>query len=287
MEKRLASFDKTKIYYNYNKGNLPLCLVFLHGVGGNWTVWKKEINFLHKKGYGTLAIDLRGHGCSDAPEDIQKYKLDHFSHDVHQIIKREKIQKFVLIGHSLGGGVAINYCINYPKQLPSSMIMIETASLYPFTKDRLLNLKPYLNHFLRFVSEHKLTQREHFFHLKDIDLSVEGINNQLNLISHLIHLTPIRTMVKALDNLEQYVFHNKARIQDTLHKLKIPVLIIAGDKDPVVPPKFSLVMKRLINNSELKMIKDNHHFVIIEKAEEVSQMIHNFLIQNFYDLFFI
>jgi len=287
MEKRLTSFDKTKIYYNYTKGHVPLCLVFLHGVGGNWTVWKKELEFFQKRGYGTLAIDLRGHGLSDAPLDFQRYKLDNFSHDVRRILDKEKIKCFVLVGHSLGGGVALNYCINYPQHLPSSMIMIETACLYPFTKNRLLNLSPYLNHFLRFISEHKLTKREHFFHFQDVDLSATGIKMDLNLISHLIHLTPLRTTVRALDNLENYVFHNKKRIHNTLNKLKIPVLIIAGDKDPVVPPRFSLVMKKLLNNSELKVVRDNHHLVIMEKAEEVSQMMHNFLIQHFYDLFCI
>ncbi len=104
MDMRLDSFDGTNIFYDYRKGRIPLCLVFLHGVAGNWTVWKKEIDFFSKKGFTTLAIDLRGHGCSDAPTAFEKYKMTNFSKDVRKIIHKEKIKKFVLIGHSLGGG---------------------------------------------------------------------------------------------------------------------------------------------------------------------------------------
>lgn len=287
MEKRLASFDRTKIYYNYSKGKLPLCLVFLHGVGGNWTVWKKEVEFFQKKGFSTIAIDLRGHGLSDAPNEFEKYQLTNFSRDIYLILQKEKIKKFALVGHSLGGGVAINYCVNFPKKLPSALVLVESACLYPFYHSGLLNRGPYVNHFLRFISEHKLMHRKYFFHFKDVDLSAEGMKWNFNLISHLLHLTPLRTVVKALDNVECYVFKNKKKIQDTLRGLKIPVLIIAGDKDPVIPPQFSLIMKRLMKSSQLSVLKDNHHLVIMEKADEVSNIMHNFLMKNFYDLFFI
>ncbi|MBI4983634.1 alpha/beta hydrolase [Candidatus Woesearchaeota archaeon] len=280
MEKRIASFDGTKIYYLYNKNRVPLTLVFLHGVGGNWTVWKKEINYFQKQGFSTLAVDLRGHGLSDAPEEFDRYQLDYFSRDVHQILQTEKIKKFVLVGHSLGGGVAINYCIRYPKKLPMAQILVETTCLYPFDHTRLLNLKPYLNHFLRFIAEHKLTRRDHFFHFKEADLSAEGIRRDLHLISHLIHLTPLRTLVKALDNVEKYAFNNNKKIHDALRHLTIPVLIISGDEDFRVPIKYSLVLKKLICNSELKVIQGGCHLVTVTRAEEVSRIMHNFLLYN-------
>ena len=61
---KLASFDGTNIYYAYHPGLSPV-LIFLQGIGGNWTVWKKEIDFFQKKNYATLALDFRGHGLSD------------------------------------------------------------------------------------------------------------------------------------------------------------------------------------------------------------------------------
>ncbi len=164
---------------------------------------------------------------------------------------------------------------------------METACLYPFDSSRLLNVNPYLNNLLRFVSNHKLTRENHFFHFKEVDLSNLKSRVNLRLISYLLHLTPLRTLVKALDNVESYVFNNKKKICDSLRTLKIPALVIGGDQDPVVSPSYSFNLKRLLQSADFRMIKDNHHWVIMEKSDEVSRIMQNFLMKNFYDFFFI
>lgn len=277
MDKFVKSFDGTRVFYNHQKGRLPLTLVFLHGVGGNWTVWRKEINYFQRKGFSTLAIDLRGHGQSDAPQRFKRYKLPCFSRDLHLILAKEKLKNFSLIGHSLGGGIIINYCMRYPRLFPGSVIFVESASTYPFDHDRLLNMSPYVTQFLRFVSEHKVTQQHHFSHFKDIDLSSQGVEQSLNLVSHLMHLTPLRSIVKTLDNLEKFVFNNHQRIDETLRDLKIPILVIAGEKDQIVPPKFSRRIKEINKKAQLRILKGAHHRVIINHPRRISIVIADFL----------
>jgi pimeloyl-ACP methyl ester carboxylesterase len=134
----ISSFDGTNVAYRYMPGKLKYpTLVFLHGVGGNWTVWKKELIAFEKKGYPTLAIDLRGHGESDSPLPFEKYKHTSFVRDVYEILKKEKIKNFSLIGHSLGGGVVITYCSKYKKRFPSSIVFVETPTTYPFNHDKI------------------------------------------------------------------------------------------------------------------------------------------------------
>lgn len=277
MDKSIRSFDWTKIYYQYNPGEKPHTLVFLHGAGGNLTVWKEELDFFKDKGYSTLALDLRGHGLSGAPEKFGKYQLHKFSRDVYRILKREKIKEFSLVGHSLGGGVVINYCMRYKRRPPKSLILIETASTYPFDHNRLLNHGPYLTHFLRFIEEHSLTRREHFSHMKDIDLSSKGVRRNIRLVSYLMHLTPLRSVVRALDNLERFVFKNQKRIDWTLKKFKGPILVVAGEKDTVVPPKYSRMIKELNKKAELKILKGATHQAIIEDAGKVNKAMYDFL----------
>lgn len=276
MEKIISSFDGTKIYYRYDRFESKKTLVFLHGVGGNWTVWKKEIDFLNKKGFSTLALDFRGHGKSDVHEEFEKYQLPFFSRDVSAVLEEEKIRDFVLIGHSLGGGVAINYCMTQ-QPLPSSMILIETACTYPFDHDRILNYSPYVTHLLRFIAHHQIIKDKDFFHFSNIDLSEEGMIAKLHLISYLIHITPLRTIVKTLDNLEEYVFKNQPRIDNTLTHLKIPLLLIAGSKDNTVPPRYSEAIKELNKKAELKILDNATHTVIIDKAEDVAGIIEGFV----------
>ncbi len=277
VKKRIRSFDGTRVFYTYKKGTKPITLVFLHGVGSNWTIWKKEMQYFHQKGYPTLGIDMRGHGKSDAPFKFEKYQLNYFSRDVHYILHKEKIARFVLIGHSLGGCVAINYCTRHSKHLPTSLVLVESTTIYPFDHNRILNLGPHTTNLLRFIAEHKAMQRGHLFHLKDVDLSYSGIRENLHLISHLIHLTPLRTIAKTLDNMEKYSFHNQSTINHTLQNLPIPVLILAGDHDETVPPKYSKVIKKLVKSAELKILRGAHHFVTVERPEEVSRTIRHFI----------
>tara|TARA_Y100000310_G_scaffold340821_1_gene437892 strand:+ start:3387 stop:4226 length:840 start_codon:yes stop_codon:yes gene_type:complete len=275
----LTSFDGTNVFYKYHKGSHPLTLVFLHGVGSNQTVWKKELRYFQSHGYSTLTLDLRGHGKSDAPEEFERYGLPDFAKDVYTILKQENIKNFCLIGHSLGGAIAINYCMNHKRNYPSSMILIESASTYPFTHDRLLNKSPYVTHVLRFIAKHKLTREKHVHHFKDCDLSTDGLDYDLHMASHLMHLTPLQSLVRTLDNVEKYVFKNQKRIDHTLKHLRIPTLLIAGELDRVVPVKFSKRIQKLDKKAKLNIIKNAHHEVIIKHAREVNKVMNNFISQ--------
>ncbi len=279
MGKYFHSFDGTRLFYIHHKGKLPHTLLFLHGVGGNWTVWKKEIEHFQNKGYSTLTFDMRGHGQSDAPEPFQKYQVPHFTRDIYGLLQKLRIPKFTLIGHSLGGAIAINYCMSHKRKYPTSLILVESASTFPYDHNRLLNMRPYVTHLLRFIASHKLTRKHHFKHFKDVDLSMKGMVARLHLISHLMHLTPLCSLVRTLDNVEKYAFKNQGQIDRALKHLKIPTLVIAGEKDRVIPPKFSFLIKRLDKRAELRILKGAHR-VIIHHAEEVSKAMEGFLRKN-------
>ena len=277
MEKYLRSFDKTKIFYTYTKGRHPLTLVFLHGVGANWTVWRREMKYFQRLGFPTLALDLRGHGNSGSPFSFKKYKLPYFSRDVFSVLEKEEIDNFSLIGHSLGGAIIINYCMRYKKKFPKAIALVESASVYPFKHNELLNQGPNITRFLRFLSKHKLTKKQHILDFKETDFSIRGIKRQFNLIYHILHLTPLRSLVKTLDNVERFVFKNKWKINKTIKDLQIPILVIAGDKDRTVPMKYSQMIKKLNEKAELKILKGAHHRVIINHPMKVAMVIREFI----------
>ncbi|MBT3406131.1 alpha/beta hydrolase [Candidatus Woesearchaeota archaeon] len=275
--RRMKSFDGTRIYYHYHKGKSPFTLVFLHGVGANWTIWKKEFDYFKRVGFSLLAIDMRGHGKSDAPDAMSKYRLPNFSKDIRAILKKEKIENFAFLGHSLGGAVAINYCMLYKSLRPSAMVLVESARTYPFDHERLLNLKPYLTHLLRYISKHKLSHHNHLRGFGDVDLSASGMREDLHLLSHLVHLTPLRSIVKTLDNVEKYVFKNQSKIDGAIRSLEMPLLLLAGDQDPVIPPRFTKEIQTLHKSAELRVLRDNHHMVVVEDADELEAVILEFL----------
>lgn len=276
MEAYVKSFDGTKIFYTYEKRDHPVTLVFLHGVGSNWTIWKREITFFQKIGFSTLAIDFRGHGKSDVPQTFEKYKTPFFCRDVYLVLKKEKIKRFAFLGFSLGGAIEIIYCMRYKTYLPTACIFLESAATYPFPHERMLNLNPYVTHILRFIANHKSTKKYHPS-LKEVDLSEDTPKESVDALLYLLHITPLQVIVKTLDNVEKFVFKNQQKIFTTFKNLCVPTLLIEGQNDTIIPPTFARQIKKLDTKAELKILKDAGHHVTTKNTDEVNKAVFSFL----------
>ena len=91
-----------KLTYNYihippsQNGNY---LLFLHGFPSSSHDWRLQIAYFSKKGYGIVAPDCLGYGGTSKPLDMQAYKGKPMSDDIAEILKHEKIEKVIGIGH--------------------------------------------------------------------------------------------------------------------------------------------------------------------------------------------
>lgn len=273
MEKVTESFDGTRLYYIHKKNQNPHTLVFLHGIGANWTVWRDEIDFFDKRGYSIIAPDLRGHGISEWPQDEEKYNYHNFVHDINHLIKKENINEFSFIGHSLGGAIAITYC-ELHKEWPKTMILMDTAHRYPFRPKHELNISPYFTHILRYIANHH-SLKVHLPHLNFKKL--ENFRAKHRYLFMLFYHTPLKCVFKCLDTIHEYSKKTRKNTEKMLHSLNIPVLIMTADNDKTIPATFSQELHKLIKNSQIRVINDTHHRLIIEKPEEVNRHIWFFL----------
>lgn len=103
-------------------GGLPV--VFVHSSGGNTTHWSAQLNHLRKT-RRALALDLRGHGLSQPPKDGD-YSLVSQAGDIEAVVNKAGLPKFVLVGHSLGGSVAIAYAGLHPDRV-AGLLMVDSA----------------------------------------------------------------------------------------------------------------------------------------------------------------
>lgn len=101
------------------QGGLPV--VFVHAFGGNTTHWTAELGRLrdHRR---AVAIDLRGHGESDAPE-TNDYAVESFAADIEAAVDALELEAFVLIGHSMGGAAAAAYAGSHPDRVAGLMLV--------------------------------------------------------------------------------------------------------------------------------------------------------------------
>lgn len=106
-------------------------LMFIHGYAGVAETWEYQINAFSRT-YRVLAPDLRGHGQSDAP--YTQYTMDELVGDIHSIVEQRKLpEKFILVGHSFGGSICVEYANAHPERL-EKLVLIATAGEYPLPR---------------------------------------------------------------------------------------------------------------------------------------------------------
>lgn len=106
-------------------------IIFLHGLAANHTTWGNILSALIDLKINCLAWDQRGHGYSDKTIKRGLYKIAVFTQDLKEILGKENIQNFILVGYSYGGFIAQDFAIKYPGKA-SSLILISTNHVNPF-----------------------------------------------------------------------------------------------------------------------------------------------------------
>ncbi|MFC1722894.1 alpha/beta fold hydrolase [Nanoarchaeota archaeon] len=263
-----TSFDGTRIFYRIKRKKLPF-LIFLHGWGTNWTSWKKEIMYFERLGYSTLALDLRGHGQSGKPEEKSAYKFTAFAKDLKKIIIKEKIKDFILIGHSMGGTVALKYWYIYKKR-PKALVLADTTYKDLGARANIQNVSPYIIHLFDFIMKHEHIRQKHYSHLKDIDLSKRSRSDVVHLLKGLRNM-PLKSVFATLET------QLKFKARKVLRTIDVPVLLIEGSDDRVCALKDVEKMYEEIKDVDLDYVPKGKHCVNLENAELMDRYIFHFL----------
>lgn len=111
----------TLAYEEINSGSPPM--LFVHGWGCDHTVFAPQVEFFCRS-HRLVSVDLRGHGESDAPH--QDYTMAAFADDLAWLCRELALIKPIVVGHSMGGNVALELAARHP-QTPASIVMIDSV----------------------------------------------------------------------------------------------------------------------------------------------------------------
>lgn len=263
MQKKITSFDNVKINYSIERIS-EFFLVFIQGVGSDLSSWKKVRHFFHKKGFSTLALDLRGHGLSDRPNSVKDYKLEYFAKDVYKVIKTEKIRRFVLIGYCFGGIIAIKFHELFPS-LSKSYILINTS--YKARKPlRMLDKWSSLRYILNNVVE-KTGQKNRRFHYAKSDKFIGTGDWNLRRIYSDIKHTTFKSWIFTFQTIAEF---NGIK---TLKSINKPVLIIQGLEDSLVLPETAEKMHKMVKSSKVDFIPNADHIILLNNHRILERRI--------------
>ncbi|ADB41437.1 alpha/beta fold hydrolase [Spirosoma linguale] len=219
-------------------GSGSLTLIFLHYFGGSALEWQAVMSQLSGQ-YRCLAIDLRGHGDSDAP--ATGYSVDTMADDVLAVIDLLHVQEFSLVGHSMSGKVALAVAARRPAGLRSLVLVSPSPPLpEPIPDDE--RQKLLTRHGKRSSAEKTLKN------ITEAPVS-EAVREQ-------IIADDLRTAKPAWD--AWLLAGSKEDISERMSAIDRPVHIIVGAEDRALPPE---VQHRMV----LPYLK-NASFDIIENA---------------------
>ena len=98
----------------------PLTVVFLHSLAGNASQWSAQLEHLRPE-RRAVALEWRGHGRSGVPTDGD-YSVPAAAADVEGAVERHGLERFVLVGHSGGGLVALQYAADHPERVAGLLL---------------------------------------------------------------------------------------------------------------------------------------------------------------------
>ena len=116
------------IYVDDGGGTAGLPVLFLHSFGGDSSHWSSALAHM-RHDRRALAMDLRSHGKSAHPRDGD-LRIEAFARDVKAVVDQLKLDRFVLVGHSLGGVVAAHYAARHPKNV-AGLVLVGTPGKAP------------------------------------------------------------------------------------------------------------------------------------------------------------
>lgn len=96
-------------------------VLFVHSFAGNSTHWKAQLQHLRKT-RRAAAMDLRGHGRSQAPK-TGDYAIESLAADIGAVADALRLQRFVLVGHSMGGAAAAAYASKHPERVAGLVLV--------------------------------------------------------------------------------------------------------------------------------------------------------------------
>ncbi len=218
----------------------------IHGAGGNYLYWPPQVRRL--QGYNIYALDLPGHGKSSGPGE-QTIRTYH--QRVIEWMQAVSVFRPVVIGHSMGGAIALSIGIHEPDRV-RALGLISTGARLRVDPETLENIAQEATYS---AALNQIT-RSWFAPGTDAQLLEEAAER----------LTEVRPSVLQGD----YAACDGFDVMGQIDSIQLPSLILCGSEDVLTPPRYSRFLAGKMPNARLSIVPDSGHMVILERPETVA-----------------
>ncbi|PGT81527.1 alpha/beta hydrolase [Bacillus sp. AFS040349] len=257
--------DNAKIYYELFKSTKDTeeYVILIHGLGMDSRYWYKIVPQL-RENFNVITFDLRGHGDSTAGESEINWEV--INNDLITLLNQFDISSCHFIGHGLGGNIAIQFCYQYPNFFKTLTIISTLIYFPPEAASATLSYRKHLVNLCGFqaLAEElvpKILYNSSLVYEKDLLFS-----SYLKISSSSLYMQFFKTMISNPHNLGE------------LSTITIPILVIDGAYDPILPKKVTGLSTFTFQNSHYVTISDTADAPFLENPVETLQVIERFLL---------
>ena len=246
-------------YFKSGEGNDTL--LFIHGFTGSIDEWVFQVTEFEKI-YKVFCLNLRGHGGSELSDEVS---FDILTDDIKEFIDKLKIKDPIIIGHSLGGIISLNFSIKYPNSL-KKLVIVDALPFFHQSMPLELVERFTEKQILEFFSQ-QLTIRT-----QKIPLHKREYYNKLKKWS-------LQRREKAITGRMLKIYFKALRtfdLTDKLKRIKIPTIIFFGEEDRILSESVIKSYKK-IKNSQFITFKECGHSPPRECIKEFNDLLAKFL----------
>ncbi len=252
-------------------------LVLLHGLGGYIPSWTKNLEALAEH-HRVIAVDLPGFGKSDKP--AVPYTMSYFAEVVHELVQRLGLVRPVVIGHSMGGQIAIHYALRHPDRV-RALVLSSPAGLETFSPTEAAWLRGAVTPAFTYYASDEVVHARHAANFATLPGDAAFLVDDRIAIKH---AREFEAYCQAISSCVAGMLAEPVHAQ--LPELAPPTLVLFGDRDGLIPNPFlhhgrtgTLAQREVdrIPNARLHLLERAGHLAQFEAASAWNAAVVDFL----------
>lgn len=240
-----------RVFYSHKDNDAGIDVLFVHGAGGTHRNWGHQVQDL--AGANTYALDLPGHGRSVGKG---RDTIAGYSDVILRFLDALDIERAILVGHSMGGGIAQWTALHAPERLmgiglvgTGARLRVLPAILDGLESEFEKTVDLILNYSFGSQAGQSLVEGGR----------AEFLTNQPAILR------------------DDFVACNRFDVMARLGDINLPATVVVGDRDRLTPPKYARYLADHLSDSELTVVENAGHMVMLEQPGSVTQALQRFV----------
>jgi len=260
-------------YQDHGSGEAVL---LLHGIAGSSDTWREVLPQLAKK-HRVVAPDLPGHGQSDKPRG--DYSLGAFAVWLRDLLDELRITRMTMVGHSLGGGVAMQFVYQHPGYC-QRLVLISSGGLGPDVGWILRVMSaPGAEFVLPVIAPQPVLNAGNRLRswLASAGISAPRADELWYAYSSLSDRQARQAFLRTLRSVVDYRGQTVSALNRLHLNSGLPIMLIWGEQDPIIPVAHATAALEARPGTRLEVLKGVGHFPQVEAPTKVVDLIEDFI----------